>query len=525
MDPSPSALQLEVASEEIRASYQPAGDAPPPSRDDLQQALSARGLQDCVFDEAAIEAFLARCAQGEVEPSPIGLRRDGRFEITLSANRLHVWLRVDPPQGGLPVSLERVQIALAERGVVYGLREDALREAVTAGRCEQCLIAEGREPEAGTPARFESLLSGRGVSDERGPVDYRELGALIVVDPGTPLMRRTPAQPGRDGRDVCGEVIAARSPPDLPFETVGGASPAPHDPDLLIASIPGLPSVGPRGVSVNPQVEVQDVDLQSGNIRFDGTVHVKGDIRAGMSVRVAGDVIVEGTVEAAEVQAGGHLIVKGGIIGRAEHGEASATARVRCQGDVQARFIEHADIEAGGDVRAEAGIRDSRVVAGEAVLVGASGSVVGGRTAAHRLIRTPVLGSAWGDPTEAQVGVNPFIDGKLATLRAAREKREAERAKLQQLLAYLAQQPAGEHAELRGKAQLTLQSCEQGLAATDAEMAGLAAQLALSDSACIEVQRCLHGGVRLMVGPSALLVKDERAAARVRRVDGQIVLL
>ena len=69
MDPSPSALQLEVASEEIRASYQPAGDAPPPSRADLQQALSERGLQDCVFDEAAIWATFEALA-------PAGWKRE-----------------------------------------------------------------------------------------------------------------------------------------------------------------------------------------------------------------------------------------------------------------------------------------------------------------------------------------------------------------------------------------------------------------------------------------------------------------
>jgi hypothetical protein len=233
---------------------------------------------------------------------------------------------------------------------------------------------------------------------------------------------------------------------------------------------------------------------------------------------------VDGTVEAAEIFAGGHLLVGGGIIGRAEHGQAAATARVRCKGEVQARFIEHADIEAGGEVRTEAGLRDSQVLAGDAVLIGGSGSVVGGRTAAHRLVRAPVLGSAWADPTEVQVGVNPFIDARLLELREQRLQREAEKAKLQQLLDYLANQPGGGQPALRDKAQATMEACERALAMIGEETAGLVAELELSDSACIEAQRKLHGGVRLMIGPGVLQVIEDRGPTRARRVEGQIEL-
>lgn len=527
MDPASSPLQLrrDGPTRQIVASC-PAALNPPPTPAELQQALVDQQLGDALLDEAAVDAFLARCPLGAVEAMPIGRCEDARIAFTRSADGLRVWLRLEAPRGGAPATFAQLLGALSEQGIVYGVREAALREALALGRCEDWLVAEGREPEPGTPTRFEVLLRQPGTAgdDERAPVDYREYGALIVVDPGAPLMRRHPARPGRPGIDVGGAPIAPREQADLPFDAVSGAAPSPQDPDLLIATIAGLPSPGPRGVSVNPRVEVQDVDLQSGNIRFDGSVHVKGDVRAGMQLRVSGDVFVDGTVEAADLELGGHLIVKGGIIGRAEHGGAKATAQVRCKGDVQARFIEHADIEAGGEVRAEAGIRDSQVLAGQAVRIGASGSLVGGRTAAHRLVSSPVLGDAWGDPTEVQVGINPFIDARLAQLRDSRQQREAERAKLQQLQTYLAQQPGGGPAELRDKAERTLQACEQSLAALDAEAIELAAQLELSDQACIEVQRSLHGGVRLMVGSSVLQVIEDRGPTKARRVQGQLQL-
>lgn len=536
---APFHLHCDPQTRALRVRFEPGDPAPddgPPDRAGLQQALADAGLGDALLDEDAILDFLRRCADAAAgkedtagaEPvdGVIGRCEDAKVRVTLSADRLRAWLDLEPPLGGAAASLAQLQRALSEQGVVFGVRDDALQEALQRGHCAQWLVAEGREPEDGVPAHFDCLLrrGARSTGDDAVFIDYREQGALVVVDPGTPLMRRTPAKAGRAGRDLLGQTVPPRAPPDPPFDPSQGAAPATHDPNLLVAEVAGLPSVGPRSVSVNPHVEVDAVNLQTGNIRFDGSVRVKGDVRAGMTVRVSGDVYVDGTVEAAEIVAGGHLVVGGGIIGRAEHGRDAATARVRCQGDVQARFIEHADIEAGGQLRAEAGLRDSQVLAGDAVLIGGNGSIVGGRTAAHRRVVVPVLGSAWSDPTEVQVGVNPFIDAKLDDLRQRREQRDAERAKLQQLLNFLEQQPAAANAQpgLRDKAEATLQACDAALAAMSVESADLAAQLALSDAATIEVQRRLHGGVQLMLGPVVHRVKEDRGPCRVRRVDGQI---
>ena len=518
-------LYVEPVTSQLMAAYWAAEGREPPDAAALQAALAAQGLGDSQLDAPALQAFVAQCREGSVEGCPIGLCQDGRFELTVAANQLSVWLHLDPPLGGRAVSAAQLQAGLAEAGIVHGLKPDAIQQALTSGRCEQLLIAEGQEPAAGVPTRFECLLrvpGTTGVSDAR-PIDYRELGSLIVVDPGAPLMRRIPAVPGQPGRDVLGQPIAARPVPDLPFEPVSGAAIAPGDPNLLLATISGTPSVGKQGVSVNPQVEVQDVDLVSGNIHFDGSVHVKGDIRSGMRVQVAGDVRVEGTVEAAEVIAGGHVIVKGGIIGRAEHGEVAAeTARIQCKGGLHAKFIEHANVEAGGTVQVDVGIRDSEVVAGDSVLAGTS--VVGGRTAAHRLVQAQVLGDAWGAQTVVQVGLNPFLSARIEALAAERRRRSEEETKVQQLLTYLAQNPAKAGEAMRERAELTLQSCQAALAELDAQLTGLQAELEVSEQSAIEVARVLHGGVRLMVGHSALALLEDRSGGRVHRVEGQLLI-
>lgn len=519
----PASLHLSVdeQTEQVMAWYSPVEGEAPPDAEALAAALAAQGLAEARIDPAARDAFLSGCQEGAAEQAPIGMCRPGRLEITVAANHQSAWLSLEPPDGGKPVDEAQLRAALAGQGIVYGLLEAEMREALASGRCRQLLIAQGRAPEAGEPARFESLLRHAGTSDERSPIDFRELGSLVVVDPGTPLMRRIPPRRGRDGTDILGVAIPAPAVPDLPFDIGPGTARSPQDPELLIATQSGLPSLAPRGVSVNPKVEVQDVDLASGNIQFDGTVHVRGDVRAGMLIKVTGDVLIDGTLEAAEVEAGGHVMVQGGIIGRAERSEAGLqTARVRAKGHVQARFIEHAQIEAGGSVQAATGLRDAEVHAGDEVLVGAG--LVGGHIAALRRVHAVVLGAPWGDQTQVQVGVDPFLNAQIKELAHERQRRGDEQHKLQQVMNHLSQPETRPDPALRDRVQVSLQACEAAIGGLDTQIADLQARLEVSEQAVIEVESRIHNGVTLVVGPSVLAILEDRRGGSLRRVEGEL---
>ncbi|WP_269531954.1 DUF342 domain-containing protein [Chitinimonas sp. BJYL2] len=537
MDGTINSLQvnLDTSTRQLKAQFTPGAEVSPPDAGAIKAALVDAGLAACAIDEAAVSSFVSQCAKAEATVElVIGQQRDGTFDISVSPSRLCAWLTIKPPQGGAPVSIDQIRAAISARNITHNLHEAELAAAVEAQQCNDLVIAEGEEPESGIPARFESLLASlRGAAeteDDEAIVDYRELGSLIVVDPGTPLMRRTPAVQGKDGVDVFDQPIRAQPIPDEPFDKgVKGAAPAEDDANLLVATMAGAPSISDKGISVNPLVDVQDIDLSSGNINFDGTVHVNGDIRAGMSVRVAGDVIVEGTVEAAEVVAGGNIVVKGGIIGKAEvGGNAAETARIQCNGTVQAKFMEHAVVEAGKAITAESGIRQCELTAGESIMVGKpgsnQGSLIGGRARAHLWIRSPVIGSPSGAPTVVQVGVNPFLAAERVGLENERKRKQEDQAKLKQLLHFFEQNPAKAVGGMREKATHTLETNQLEVADLDARIHALAEQMEVSDTAIIEAPRAIHGGVNLLVGTKMLQVVEDRSGAKVRLVDGQIVL-
>jgi len=83
---------------------------------------------------------------------------------------------------------------------------------------------------------------------------------------------------------------------------------------------------------------------------------------------------------------------------------------VRARGDVKAKVIENAIVEAGQDVIVGEAVFHSQVSAGRKVIVnGRKGLAVGGRIKAGNLVWVKTLGSPMGTSTEVMVGIDPAL--------------------------------------------------------------------------------------------------------------------
>ena len=519
-------------------------DAPPhinldvPTWDTLTAAAVAQGWTAEALDNHAVLAFIDHC-RSATEPVqfPVGQVVDGSFELEVDPTRMSALLTLHPAKGGQPVTLDMVRHAVADRGIVHGVLEQALAEAVEQGRRETVLIAQGTPPTRGTPTRFESLLDRLKPRaqeiDELAQVDYRDLGSLLLVSPGTPLMRRIPPLPGVDGTNVLGEPVLPEEMPDTPFsKELSGVAIDPEDPLLLRASIAGTPTLISQGVQVNPMVEVDAVNLSTGNITFEGSLQVRGDIAATMEVRVTGDVVVNGTIEAALVEAGGSVTCKGGVIGLADAlQDASATARtahIVCGGTLKAKFIENAIISAGQDVDVEREIRQSSIAAGGSVLVGPpntqQSAITGGQTRALNAVRAGTLGSPSGIPTLIQAGLDPHADIKRSALTKRRLKMNEEKAKLEQLLTFLQANPQRAPADVAERARNTHGKLTGDLVALEGEEAQLIRDLQPLHTAQIIATRRFCGGTKIQLGNKLQEFLEDQVGGKAGLEEGEIVI-
>ncbi len=401
--------------ERLLAVVEPGTDRPPLDAALVREQLAAHGLSNLYVDDDALAGLLTAYADSpERIELVIGERRNGACRVDVAEDKSLASLTLVPPCGGEPVTADQLHDALKSAGVVAGILPDEIEAALAEGAAVDRVVARGRSVKDGEDATFVSLIpepeERRPHADEHGLIDYHDLGQIAAVRAGDPLMRRTPATTGESGCDVSGRELKARPGKNTPFSPlIKGATVDATDADLLCATIPGRPIVGPAGVSVEPVVDLPNVDTSTGNVEFDGSVNVQGNVISGMRIRATGDVLIGGSVGAARITAGGKVVIKGGVIGG---GEADASAEERavilCQGSFQASFLEYAQIESSSDILIDDHCMYSTLAAGARVVVGGSGSktghIRGGTVSAATIVKAVTIGSPIGVKTVVRVG-------------------------------------------------------------------------------------------------------------------------
>lgn len=533
-------LILDEETRMLVAEYLPTPEVPLPNRDALVQAAAAQGWSETAFADPAVRSFLNRCHSAtEAFRAVVGEVRDGSFSIELDADRIFALLELHPPQGGKPVRLSEVREAIAKRQITYGIKQATLLDALRAGQCKSLVIAEGTPPVPGMSARFVSLLDeltpNAADEDENALIDYRHLSQLLLVSPGAPLMRRIPAIPGLPGTDVFGRPVPPPPVSDQPFPPgLPGVAPDEEDPNLLRASIAGVPKLdGDSRMTVDPAVSVEAVDLTTGNIDFDGSLQVRGDITAGMEVRVTGDIAVRGTIEAAHVQAGGDVKVNGGIIGIQTSGldendnNGIRVAHIVAGGSVKARFMVSAFVSAGKSVSAEREIRQCEVLAGESVVVGRpgsrDGSIIGGKVRALKSVRAARMGAPSGAPTMIQAGVNPHAAAKLADVEKSRNRLLEEKSKLDKLMDMLDKRTDVDEQQAE-RIRSTFAGVVGELFGLDAKATAISREMIPTTDARIEVYRSLEAGVTLHFAGLQRTFMEEQGGGKALIEKGRIVV-
>ncbi len=410
----------------------------PPTRQSFLDLLAHHGYDQCVIDEAGISQAVSDCVSKSVPfVILVAQRKDATISVRIADDAMAAMVSLSPPKGGRPACIEDVVRALTDAGVSLGVDHDALLQACQAGVAENLVVAQGTPPTEGADSDFLELVP---QAADRAPkvnaeglIDYREHGAIATVEPGVPLMRRIPPVPGIDGQTVLGRPIAPRPVRDEPFATaLVGAQVSEQDPDLLVAAAAGIPVRVRCGVQVEPLLQVDEVNLATGNIYFDGTVQVAGDVINQMKVQATGDIVVGGTVEGATLEARGNISIQGGVI---------AKAVVDAGGMVSARFAEGSTLRAGSVIALDDAALDCQLQSSNQILIGIKnpqrGRLVGGSASTRMLLKTPVLGSAKSGMTQVTVGADPALEQRYLALLARIAAEKANEENLQKLCQHL----------------------------------------------------------------------------------------
>lgn len=422
------------------------------------------------------------------------------------------------------VTYDRLAAWINLKGIRNGIQIEALH--AIAGNIEiinsPVEFAKGILPVHGEPAQLMPAAEAQSLIDnqESDKVDFKSLFTIPTVSFGQLIARKREASDGTPGITVFGETIPAKRGKDIKVKN--GENTVFNEDNLgVYATASGEVSYRSNCVNVYPVYKVEgDLSLKTGHIDFVGNVHVTGDVPSGFKINAQGDVRIEGLVEAAEITAGGNIVVGGGVLGQ---GKGS----IRCGGNFTSLYINQGNIMAGENIEAVQTILHSYCEAGKNILcVNGKGNIAGGTCIAQNTITANEIGNETYSKTliymklqEPQLNQIFIGDEKIKELQTNLEK-------LQQLKDALIKQ-AGNSNKID---QITVSKIDNTINQTSVKLSELYIEknnFAIKDqskSSLVIIKGTLHPNVEISMGKYKRRVQSPFQSAKVYMEEKEIII-
>lgn len=492
------------------------------------------------------KAVEAGAENGLVEPVDmvVAERREAILSIEIGDNKMSCCLLVETAYGAANPSRDQLKAYLTKTGIIKGINESILDAFTTKmgnvppGTVIKEVVANGKAPGQSRQARLETLVMP--VQDrlmkpklrDDGTVDMHDFGEIEMVEIGEPLMKRIPPVEGEAGFNVMGEIVLAPKPQDRVLTVGEGAAISYSDPNLLVAARRGVPLKVDSGMMVADAYCVGDVDLNTGNIEFDGTVVVQGSVKEGMLVKATGKILIRDYLESATIEAGDEVVIGKGILGRQKAGNGAEndhfSAHVITPSTVFANYIQYALVRAGGAVTAAKHIMHSDVAGLDVIVLSpkkSEGKIIGGVVRPLSSLSCNTLGGPSYIPT--QVDFSARFSEQLTELASLRED-IGERLNvvrgMREALRRIEDKSAGaDVAEQVAKITNTVTHFESIIKELKARRLCLIDEVnRIVETLEITVQRALFPGVQVVFVQNSVPVKQERDGCRIKAKDDGI---
>ncbi len=467
----------------------------------------------------------------------IPINFDGTAEIEISPDNMQATLIIHPPgEGGEAPAEQAIRELIQQESIVYGIKEKILTKVFTDLKNnvyseKPIIIAEGLPPENGKEGKvkylFKTDLSLTPETDEKGNVDYKKVSLIQSVVKGQRIAKLIPPTDGTPGKDIRGNNLpcTAGNPAVLPAGP--NTKIKEDDENTLVAEIAGNVRINNQVIEVWEGFTIQgDVDYSTGNIEYDKSVIINGDIKSGFSVQCGGDCEISGTIEDAHVQVGGHLVGKLGFNG---HGKGI----IECHGDVSLMFVSNQTIRSQGSIHiAKEAINSTMFARGAITVSGTSLSVAGGRLVARDGITCHVVGNENGIHTLLETGVDFHLaesldaeEKKLQDIHDNRDKLLYAFKKLDSAIKIGKKLPQKEQL-VYTRLKNSISDFENEMQIIEKKIALLSEKIAQVGNPFIKIEHAVLPGTVLRIGNENLVVQKEIIGPKmIRLVNGEMRIL
>ena len=317
--------------------------------------------------------------------------------------------------GHLIVTRAKIERLFETNGVKQGIKEQVV-ERLASGYVPEngrILVAEGTPAVQGKDGyyyfMFKTELPTMPKIKSDGSVDYKNVDLFELVEEGQKIAVFYPATSGNYGFTVKGKLITpvkGKNPPRI----TGSGFRMLDDGVTYIAAISGSISYNNYTIKISNLYHVKgDVTASSGNIRFNGDVHISGFVGSGVTVEAEGNIIIDGNVEAAIIKAGNDVLIRSGVSGRDE-------GIIKAGRNIYGKYFENIILRADNDIESNYILNCESIAMNKINVSGEKGAIVGGTTYAIYGINASVIGNQAEIKTVFDIGANKYFKQKVKDL-------------------------------------------------------------------------------------------------------------
>lgn len=448
------------------------------------------------------------------------------MEVIFSPDRMFAICRFYPKSNlGSSLSKEDIMDELKRYGVKFGILDEAINKYIdNPVYCTGIIMAKGDKPVEGSDAEIQYFFQTDRVAkphyNEDGTVDFHKLDNINHIHSGDVLAKLKPEDPGKPGMDVCGNKVLPRKVLRLVLKH--GKNITMSEDGLKITSdVDGHVTLeGDRVFVSDVYIVGADVDATTGDIEYNGSIEVKGNVRTGFKLSAEGNIEIKGVVEGAEITAKGDIVLHRGVQGMGK-------AVLKAGGNIISKFIESANVSAGGYVETDT-ILNSKVSAkGNVNVRGRNGSIIGGTVRATNLIEASIIGSTMGTATVVEVGHEPHIQDIYINAKKEISNLNAEREKVIQVVSLLKKKSQEGQLDKQKTAMLVsalnnIKQIDEKIIKETETIDEVIVKMEENRSAKIIVNRDVFPGAKIVISGDYILVHDAISHCQYNKSQGEI---
>ncbi len=372
----------------------------------LEEGLEIEGYKKFLYTATVMEQMrknlLLEEARGIADQKIQQQLLKDEITIFISKDEMEACIEVS---GKSDITAKDILQKLKQSGISQGILQNEVESIITEKRFGQTIvIARGKTPEAGKDGWYEFFFDTNPCRKpnilEDGTADFSDVKWFELVEKNQKIAYYHSAEYGISGYTVTGKFLKAKKGHEKSVLRGHGFHVL-EDKKTYISLLDGRIICDEEGyLEVSRVCALDAVNRATGNISFDGTIYIHGNVGSGVTISATENIIVDGFVEAAVLRSGGEIFLRRGANG-------GGNGIIEAKENVVGQFFEDVQIIAGGDIIISQYCMNCNLFAqGTISLMANKGLLLGGMARALKGISAYIVGNKMGLRTVLHVGID-----------------------------------------------------------------------------------------------------------------------